>query len=473
MATRKISLFFYCALLQFLFVEAQDIPRALIITGNGNIPKQLDNYPPWTHDFHNEKVKEILRDIVLVDSTSNMADLNAANLKRYDLIISNSLFLTPNEQQLDALYRFVEEGKSYFTLHCGILSCMNWSRYQEFMGGHFIGGPSNDPETFRVYTSNYDFWGFPLAFKTQVEHPISLAVDDFDTRDELYYFQPSVSNIEVIARAENHPVMWWHPVGKGKVMSLTLGHDLIAKNNPGYQSLLKNGVRWLTNYPILYSKPIPIVSSRSKLYPRFFELEKLSNLNPADIKEFKAVSDSKLFAVNTTKSGNIDLVLNDSIGMGSFLLTVSDKPGRTTKRSFDINVVKDGTGNIARYYGNNITATEAENGSTLLHAANMIDGDTLSRWSSKGCDEAFIIVDLQKVYPITTIRILWEASYARNVEVLSSTDEAHWTSIYSNSNSIGGMQDIAAKADARYLKLILKDKPAGKRGFSIYELEVY
>src|SRR5690606_34587872 len=145
----------------------------------------------------------------------------AANLRQYDLVISNSIFLTPSPEELEALYAFISEGKSLLTLHCGILSFLNWDRYEEVLGGLFIGGPAIEPERFEVSTSNMEFWGYSFPFRKRQQHPVSLAVDDFTIEDELYYFQPNKTDFHVIARANNHPVMWWHPVKKGKVMSLT------------------------------------------------------------------------------------------------------------------------------------------------------------------------------------------------------------------------------------------------------------
>ncbi|PST83239.1 hypothetical protein C7T94_11645 [Pedobacter yulinensis] len=451
-------------------VRAQELPRALLITGNGNIPNQLDNYPPWTHDFHNDVVIQILDQIVEIDTTTDMKDLNAENLRKYDLVISNSMFLTPDEKQLNALWAFVADGKSYLTLHSGILSCLNWDKYETFIGGFFVGGPSTEPQTLRVYTSNYEFWGFPLRFRSMEQHPVSRTLEDFDTKDELYYFQPTKKEIDVIARSENHPVMWSHQVGKGRVMCLTLGHDEAAKKAAGYQELLKNGVRWLTGYPLIYSDKWPPVSDRKKVYHDFVKLDALSD-NPGV--SALAEGDATFLLLRQNDRRNLDLVLGPQRGMATFGLRLLAKKGRESKRTVTMQVVPDGEGNIARYYGNTIAATTAENLSPLFDPRNMIDGDTLSRWSSKKCDEAFVLLDLEKKYNVSKIKILWEASYAKKYEILSSTDNKNWKSIYSNQHGRGGMEEMPVKTTARYLKVMLQEKPPGKRGFSIYELEVY
>jgi len=469
----KRCLLFLTTMLFFSIAQSQNLPRALIITGNGNIPNQLENYPPWTHEFHNDKIMEILKDVAAVDTGANLADLNERNLRRYALVISNSLFLTPSPQQLDALHNFVKTGKSYFTIHCGLLSGMNWAHYQDFIGGNFIGGPSTVPERFRVITSNSEFWGYPLAFKKITTNPISKTVADFDAKDELYYFEPSTKHINIIARAENHPVMWWNGVGKGKVMCLTLGHDLAAKENAGYQELLRNGVRWLTGAPLINSAPVSPVSDRVKTYTDFLKLAELSDLPLKNTNSIKIDSDSSKFILKQNHLKNFDLSLTGKGGPGRFTVKIKNKAGITTSRTFNIDVVSDGKGNLASYFGNKVTATASENASPVLNAANLIDGDSLSRWSSVRCEEAFVLLDLQKKYDISKIQIFWEAAYAKHVEILASVDEKSWNTVYKNMNGNGQLQEAAVTTTARYLKFILKDKPKGQRGFSIYELRVF
>ena len=247
----------------------QKLPKALILTGNGNVPNHKVEYPPWIHEFQNEMVIDILRDEAEVDIVTDLDILTTPRLDEYDLIISNSIFLTPNQAQLDRLYAFVSNGKSYMTIHCGILSLLNWDRYEEFIGGIFIGGPSSVPAEFKVNTENVEFWGYQYSFRDAKQHPISIVTDDFITTDELYHFQPSTRDFNVIARAENLPVMWWHPVGKGKVMSLTLGHDEKAKANPGFQVLLRNGVKWLTGLPLITGAQPKVFSTRKLSYENF------------------------------------------------------------------------------------------------------------------------------------------------------------------------------------------------------------
>lgn len=89
---------------------AQQLSKALILTGNGNVPEVKEGYPPWIHELHNQMIADILQDIVETEITSDLSQLNRETLSEYDLLISYSMFLTPSPEQLDALYQFLSEG---------------------------------------------------------------------------------------------------------------------------------------------------------------------------------------------------------------------------------------------------------------------------------------------------------------------------------------------------------------------------
>lgn len=457
-------------------LQAQGLPRALLLTGNGNDRVPRDYYPPWRHEFQNTTVIDILKNIVEIDTATDMAVLNTSHLKQYDLVISNSIFLEPSEAQLEALNEFVRNGKSYLTLHCGILSLLNWDKYEEFMGGIFIGGPSSDPQSYKVYTENNEFWGYGFPFRQPQEHPVSLVTDDFITTDELYYFQPNTKDLQVIARAENHPVMWWHPFGNGRVMSLTLGHDEKAKQNPGYQQLLVNGVRWLTGIPLVQASHPRILSTRSENYTGLIKLNSFIAGDDARNITYQISKNSspQLFAASVNSTGSIDVQLNAATGHGRVSVLAINKVGRSTQKNIDLHIVKDGEGNIAEYQGNSATASSNENKSPMFDAQNLIDGDTLTRWSSARADSFTVIIDLQKEYLLQRIGLLWEASYAKEYEVSISASQDSWQKLVSEKNGNGGSDILQlSPTRGRYIKIVGSKRAPGKWGYSLYEVRLF
>ena len=462
-------------LVLFVSAQARDLPRVLILTGNGNLPTYREGYPPWIHEFQNEKVIDILRNTAIVDTTQDLSVLTADRLSAYDLVISNSIFLEPNAGQLKALYDFVANGKSYFTIHCGLLSLLNWDRYEEFIGGIFIGGPSTVPPRFRVVTSNVEFWGYQYSFrKNKDEHPVSKVVDDFETKDELYYFQPSTPDFHVIARAENLPIMWWHPVGKGKVMTLTLGHDLEAKNNPGYQQLLQNGVKWLTGAPVIHGIPPKLISTRRLHYKNIMSLKALGTNTPEEI-EFKLEKNHnpELFVAETSTDGKISLQLKGKPGTGQFTVSARKRGGYISYRTYEIKIEEDGHGNIAAYHGNSAKASSFEN-ATLFDAVNVMDGDPSTRWSSAAVDTTWISLDLQKNYPLRKIVLHWEASYAKAYSVETSTDGKSWSKLIMVTAGDGEKDVFEFETKTcRYIRIVGTKRASSRWGYSLYEVELY
>ncbi len=469
------------ALLAFLLIQpmqshAQKLPRALIITGNGNVPAYKDGYPPWTHEFQNEKVVDILKNTLSVDVTENLNVLNAHKLQQYDLVISNSLFLEPTGEQLNALHAFVAGGKAYMTIHCGILSLLNWNKYQDFIGAIFIGGPSTVPSVFNVSTTNSEFWGYEYKFRKQSEHPVSRAVADFEIRDELYYIEPTSKDLHVIARAENHPVMWWHPVGKGKVMCLTLGHDEAAKNSPGYQALLKAGVQWLTGTPLIIGNSPGVVSTRFKNYDDFLLLESGTDKDGSESVEFRVTKNENPDVLNAEglRNGSVRVTLSGKTGKAKFTVMANTSNGLSSERSFEFDVVRDGTGNIATYYGNEAVSSSNENSSAVFMAANVLDGDHTTRWSSAPTETAWISIDLKKFYSIRKLVLHWEASFASAYNIEGSTDGKSWTKIKEVPEG-DGERDIldVTTSEIRFIRINMARRAPGKWGYSLYEIEVF
>lgn len=214
--------------------------KILLITGESKRPADHP-YGTWHHEHYNHLLAEYVKDFATIRATSDLSVLRDDSLNGYDMIINNSLFLEPNEKQQEAFFKFVESGKPYFVVHAGHVSFVNARKYTEMLGGRFI--QHDDFKTFEVKTC--DYWYGWEAESNSYRHPIVKGVEDFKTADELYFVQFTTPDVEVIARAEYHPIMWTRNWRKGKVLCLTLGHAEMSQQNPGFQALFTNGAKWL------------------------------------------------------------------------------------------------------------------------------------------------------------------------------------------------------------------------------------
>lgn len=68
---------------------SQPKPKVLIITGNGNLTSATSRYPPWSHEFQNEKVVSILKENIGIDVDvyEDLSILDDNKLRPYEIII--------------------------------------------------------------------------------------------------------------------------------------------------------------------------------------------------------------------------------------------------------------------------------------------------------------------------------------------------------------------------------------------------
>jgi hypothetical protein len=120
--------------------------------------------------------------------------------------------------------------------------------------------------------------------------------------------------------------------------------------------------------------------------------------------------------------------------------------------------------------GRPATASSAE--AANLAAANAVDGNAATRWSSTFTDPQWIQVDLGSTKAVSRVRLNWEAAYAGAYAVQVSTNGSTWTDAYSTAAGDGGIDDLAVTANARYVR-VNGTQRATPYGYSLWELEVY
>ena len=108
-----------------------------------------------------------------------------------------------------------------------------------------------------------------------------------------------------------------------------------------------------------------------------------------------------------------------------------------------------------------------------LDPANAIDGDMSTRWSSDFSDPQWISIDFQKPATFNYIQLHWEFAYGKQYEIQISDDDTNWTTVYTETNSDGGIDEILFdNVSARYVRMYGIEKGT-QYGYSLYEFEVY
>nr|WP_239168979.1 DUF1996 domain-containing protein [Actinoplanes deccanensis] len=115
-------------------------------------------------------------------------------------------------------------------------------------------------------------------------------------------------------------------------------------------------------------------------------------------------------------------------------------------------------------------ASSTENGGAPAAAA--VDGNTTTRWGSAWSDPQWLRVDLGSTATITSVKLTWEAAYAKAFQLQTSPDGSAWTTVYSTTNATGGTQTLTVTGQGRYVRMYGTQRATGY-GYSLYELQVY
>src|SRR3984885_14797512 len=127
-----------------------------------------------------------------------------------------------------------------------------------------------------------------------------------------------------------------------------------------------------------------------------------------------------------------------------------------------------GTTNLA--LNKTATASSTENAGTP--AADAVDGNTGTRWSSTFSDPQWLEVDLGSSQAICQVTLNWEAAYATAFQIQTSPDGANWTTIYSTTSGTGGTQTLNVSGTGRYIRMYGTAR-ATQYGYSLWEFGVY
>lgn len=132
------------------------------------------------------------------------------------------------------LARYVENGGGLLALHAGVsFTRDDPPAYIDLVGAYFLGHPPREP----------------VRFCVAAPHPITEGVADFCERDEPYQIAVTAPDVQpfLVSHSEHggvFPSGFARAYGKGRVATLTPGHLLSVWENPNFQRLLQNAIRW-------------------------------------------------------------------------------------------------------------------------------------------------------------------------------------------------------------------------------------
>jgi type 1 glutamine amidotransferase len=164
--------------------------------------------------------------------TADPADLNAANLAKYDalMIYANHTTITPDQEK--ALLEYVEGGKGFLPIHCASFCFQNSPKYIALVGAQFLKHGTGE-FTARIILPN---------------HPVMDGIQPFQVWDETYvHTKHNPDRTVLMERADEsgaEPWTWVREQGKGRVFYTAYGHDERVWSHPMFHRLVRNGILW-------------------------------------------------------------------------------------------------------------------------------------------------------------------------------------------------------------------------------------
>lgn len=154
--------------------------------------------------------------------------------------------------------------------------------------------------------------------------------------------------------------------------------------------------------------------------------------------------------------------------VGTYSVTVSNAAGSLVSDAASLGLHPS---NVNLALGRPATASSTE--SAALPPSLAVDGQAATRWSSAFTNAEWIAIDLGSVRTFNRVILRWEAAYGRSYHLEASTDGSAWTTVFTQANGLGGVEDLSfTRTAARYIRMRGTSRGTAY-GYSLFEFEVY
>ncbi len=188
--------------------------------------------------------------------TENGATFAPEILSRFDAVIFNNVsgdVFTPAQRH--ALKTYIEQGGGFVGIHgAGGDMSYDWRWYaSDLIGAQFIGhpmGPQFQKASVKIEERTHpatkglpESWSRTDEWYSFEKSPRKPGVTILARLDETTYSPKGLFG-KKLAMGKDHPIMWSHCTGKGRVFYSAMGHQAEAYAEPGYRKLLIGAARW-------------------------------------------------------------------------------------------------------------------------------------------------------------------------------------------------------------------------------------
>ncbi|MGQ9732378.1 MAG: ThuA domain-containing protein [Candidatus Zipacnadales bacterium] len=170
----------------------------------------------------------------------------------YDVFVFYDMNQEISEEQKTAFITMLKRGKGVLFLHHALGSYQAWDEFEKIIGGRYHMTPyEQDGKQFPASTYRHDV-EIPVTI-ADVKHPVTEGMSEFIIHDEVYggfTVLPTVHPLLTTTHPESGPtIAWTHTYGNSRIVTIQLGHDRQAYENPSYRKLILNAIRWVAENP--------------------------------------------------------------------------------------------------------------------------------------------------------------------------------------------------------------------------------
>jgi type 1 glutamine amidotransferase len=212
--------------------------RVLIVTGG--------------HDFEHDQFFKIFSDnpeitFKAVEHPNAYNQLTPEAATNYDVLVAYDMYQDISEQAQADLLAWLKHSKGLVALHHAIGSYQKWPEYSKIIGARYYLQKTvvDGVEKARsIYQHDLDF----TVHVVDPSHPVTRGVKDFEIHDETYNLFDVANDVHPLLTTSdphsNKVIGWAKNYGAARVVYLQSGHDHFAYENPNYQKIVRQAIRW-------------------------------------------------------------------------------------------------------------------------------------------------------------------------------------------------------------------------------------
>jgi uncharacterized protein len=212
--------------------------RVLVVTGG--------------HPFEKEPFFKLFKDnpditYQTAEHPNAHALYKAEAAKQYDVIVLYDFNQQISDEAKADFVARLKDGKGLVVLHHAISTYPAWPEYWRIIGARYYLAATNVNGVEKPRSG----WKHGMKFHVHVadpKHPVTRGVSDFDIHDETYKgfdVAPECHPLLTTDEPESNKVIGWAKTYKGtRVAFIQCGHDHFAYENPSYQQIVRQAIRW-------------------------------------------------------------------------------------------------------------------------------------------------------------------------------------------------------------------------------------